>query len=133
MGKVNADQVYNLIQNYWTNRNIAKASNNYYNFDYYDLKYKYELRSRRCNHNKNPTMLIPEMKCNKNFYLLFLFNDGLYYIRYNKSKFKKYDKKILKKNVFKNYYLVPIIDLKKIQISNEEKKIENSEFYIYFD
>ena len=125
MGKKNEDKVFNMIRKYWSDRQISKAIDNYSNYDFYDYKYKYELKSRRCNHDKYPTTLIPEMKCHKRTYLLFLFNDGLYYIRYKKNQFEKYDKKMFvkdredKKDVCKYYYYIPIEDLKKIEINND--------------
>lgn len=137
MGKLNEDKVYNMICKFWSDRQIAKSNDVYSNYDFFDSKYKYELKSRRCEHDKYPTTLIPEMKCHKKTYLLFLFNDGLYYIRYRKDKFNNYDKKLFvkdredKKDVCKNYYYIPIEDLKKIEI-NEDNKINNN-FVVEFN
>jgi hypothetical protein len=140
MGKINEDRVYNIIQKYWDERQISKSSDQYCNYDFYDSKYKYELKSRRCDHNKYPTTMIPEIKCNKRTYLLFLFDDGLYYIRFNKYRFEKYDKKRFVKNrddkqdVMKYYYYIPVEDLKKIVINkNEINKIDNDKFIVYFE
>jgi len=78
------------------------------------------------------------MKCHKRTYLLFLYNDGLYYIRYRKDRFKQYDKKMFvknrddKKDVCKYYYYIPIEDLKKIEIKNEIK-IDDDKFIVYFN
>lgn len=120
MGLNNEMFVFDLLNNKWPDRNILRSDNKFCNFDFYDDKYKYELKSRRCNHNTYPTTLIPEMKCHKKTYLLFLFTDGLYYIKFKKDKFNNYDKKMFvkdredKKDVCKNYYYIPIEDLKKI-------------------
>jgi hypothetical protein len=137
MGKINEDKVFNMIRKFWSNRQICKAINNYSNYDFYDSKYKYELKSRRCDHDKYPTTLIPEMKCHKRTYLLFLFNDGLYYIRFRKNQFEKYEKKMFvkdredKKDVCKYYYYIPIEDLKKVEINNDN--INNDINIVEFD
>jgi len=137
MGKVNEDIVYNLIRKYWKDRLIAKSNNIYSNYDFYDCKYKYELKSRRCTHDKYPTTLIPEMKCHKGTYLLFIFTDGLYYIKFRKSKFEQFDKKMFVKNrddkqdVMKYYYHIPIEHLKKININNECSDDDN--FVVEFE
>ncbi len=136
MGKKNEDIVYNMICKFWSDRQIAKSNDVYSNYDFFDSKYKYELKSRRFNHDKYPTTLIPEMKCHKRTYLLFLFNDGLYYIRFRESKFNEFEKKLFvkdredKKDVKKYYYYIPIEDLKKIEIENDNNK--NIDFVIHF-
>jgi len=130
MGKRNENYVHSLIYKYWSDRQISKAVDEYSNYDFYDSKYKYELKSRRCAHDKYPTTIIPEMKCHKRTYLLFLFTDGLYYIRYRKDKFDKYNKKMFVKNrddkqdVCKYYYYIPIEDLKKIEINDDNIKYD---------
>jgi hypothetical protein len=125
MGKVNEDYVYSLICKYWNDRHIEKSKDSYCNFDFYDCKYKYELKSRRVNHDKFDTTLIPAMKCHKRTYLLFLFLDGLYYIRFRKEKFDKFHKQFFVKNrpdkedVKKLYYYIPIEELKKIEVEDK--------------
>ncbi len=137
MGKVNENKVYNIITNYWNDRKITKASNIYSKCDFFDSKYKYELKSRRCEHDKYPTTMIPEMKCNKRTYLLFFFTDGLYYIRYNKKIFDNFEKKMFVKNrydkqdVKKYYYYIPVGYLKKIEI--KDNNFDNDNFIIYFN
>jgi len=137
MGKVNEDKVYNIIRKYWNDRQITKSSDLYSNFDFFDGKYKYELKSRRCECNKYETTMIPEMKCHKRTYLLFLFTDGLYYIKYKKDKFDKFEKKLFVKNrcdkqdVMKYYYYIPVECLKKIVLKDNETNKED--FTIYFN
>lgn len=136
MGKVNEDKVYNIITKYWNDRQITKSNDLYCNYDYFDNKYKYELKSRRCDHDKYPTTMIPEMKCHKRTYLLFLFTDGLYYIKYKKDKFDKFEKKMFvknrcdKKDVMKYYYYIPVECLKKIVLKDIE--INKEEFTVEF-
>jgi hypothetical protein len=137
MGKVNEDKVYNIINNYWNERNITKTNDIYSNYDFYDSKYTYELKSRRCEHNKYSTTMIPEMKCHKRTYLLFFFTDGLYYIRYNKKLFDNFEKKMFVKNRYdkqdkqKYYYYIPVEYLKKIEIKNKE--FDQNDFTLYFN
>ncbi len=137
MGKDNEEKVYHIIKSFWNNRQISKSDDIYSNYDFFDCKYKYELKSRRVAHDKYDTTMIPELKCHKRTYLLFLFTDGLYYIRFKKDKFEKYEKKMFvknrkdKKDVKKYYYYIPIEDLKKIEI-NEKKELDNDSFKVYF-
>lgn len=130
-GKNNEEIVYDLICKYWYDRNIMKCNDAYSNFDFYDEKYSYELKSRRIDHDYYPTTMIPEMKCHKHTILLFKFTNGLYYIRYRKSVFDEFEKEMFVKNrgdkidVKKNYYYIPFDKLKKIELNSdkaEEKK-----------
>lgn len=136
MGKKNEDYVFNIIRKYWKDRQITKALDTYSNYDFYDSKYTYELKSRRCEHNRFNTTIIPEMKCHKRTYLLFLFTDGLYYIRFRESKFNEFEKKLYvkdrddKKDVKKYYYYIPIDKLKKIEIDNDD--IKDIDYIIHF-
>ena len=138
MGKVNEDRVYNIIRKKWAKRQISKLFDEYSSYDFYDSKYSYLLKSRKCDHDTYATTLISEMKCNKRIYLLFLFTDGLYYIKYKKDKFKKYNKKCFvkirddKKDVCKYYYFIPVEDLKKIEKKNNIIKNDKEIFIVYF-
>ena len=137
MGKENEDKVFNLISKYWADRQISKALNQYSNYDFFDSKYTYELKSRRVQSNHYPTTMIPSMKCHKRTYLLFLFTDGLFYIRYNKNKFKEFDKKLFVRNredkidVEKYYYYIPIDKLKKINL--DLPTINDDSYKVFFN
>lgn len=130
-GKKNELYVFDIVTKFWKNRNISLSDDMYSNFDFYDDKYKYELKSRRCSMSDYPTTMIPVMKCHKHTYLLFLFTDGLYYIKYKKKVFKNFEKKYfaLKRNdkidVNKEYYYIPIELLKKIYISTIDETISS--------
>ncbi len=137
LGKKNEDKVFTLICKYWSDRNIIKSNDVVSNYDFYDTKYKYELKSRRCSSDTYSTTLIPEMKCHKKTYLLFLFTDGLYYIRYRKCVFEEFEKKLFVKNrndkddVQKNYFYIQIDKLKKIELDDmQTKKID---YKVYLD
>jgi hypothetical protein len=106
-----------LTLNKFFSRDIVKSVDRYCNYDFFDDSYKYELKSRRNKYNTYPTTMIPLLKCKDNTILLFNFTDGLYYIKYEKEKFEKYDKKYFCKNrddkidINKQYYYIPISDL----------------------
>lgn len=113
-------EVLPIIRNFF-NRDIQKTINNFERFDFACNKYKYELKSRNNEYSKYPTTLIPADKICKRIIFLFYFTDGLYYIKYSKSKFSKFEKKQFcrnKRNDFndlqKEYYYIPIDKLKKI-------------------
>jgi len=61
-----------------------------------------ELKSRRIAHNQYETAMIGENKvkmCNNpsiNYYFVWLYTDGLFYLKYDKKLFDSFDKKELK-------------------------------------
>ena len=77
--------------------NIIK---NTYRFAIYDAKCKetnthYEIKARRCAMNSYPTTIIPCSKIAKkqekdNLIFVFLFADGLYYIKYDRKVFETF-------------------------------------------
>ena len=114
------DELLPIIRTFF-NRDIQKSTNKFERFDFIDEKYKYELKSRNNNYDKYPTTLIPADKVCKRIIFLFNFTDGLYYIKYRKSKFNTFERKMFvrnKRNDFndlqKEYYYIPIDKLKKI-------------------
>jgi hypothetical protein len=115
------NEILETIKTYF-NRNIKKMSERYCDFDFFDEKYKYELKSRRNNYNTFDTTLIPVFKSKPKTILLFNFLDGLYYIEYSKTKFEKFEQKKFqradrpdKKDQEYIYYCIPIEQLKPIQ------------------
>tara|TARA_R110000868_G_scaffold58558_2_gene180762 strand:- start:423 stop:866 length:444 start_codon:yes stop_codon:yes gene_type:complete len=120
-------------------RDIIKTVNKFDKFDYTDNRYNYELKSRKCNYETYKTTIIACDKLKDKSIYLFNFNNELYYIKYDKKKFEKFEKKEFvrpprpdKIDVKKMYVYIPIEKLKKINlIDNLDKiKIEN-EFKIY--
>jgi hypothetical protein len=119
LGKEN--EILPIIRAFF-DRDIIKSTSKFEKFDYSDEKYKYELKSRNNTLEKYPTTII----CNDKVItdkLIFLFNftDGLYYIKYSKSKFDKFEKKLFVRNkrmdfkdLEKEYIFIPIDKLKKI-------------------
>jgi hypothetical protein len=114
------DELLPIIKSFFQ-RDILKSTNKFERFDYSDEKYKYELKSRQNDYNKYPTTLIPASKICKGIIFLFNFTDGLYYIKYRKSKFNTFEKKMFVRNKRydyndkqQEYYYIPIDKLKKI-------------------
>jgi len=90
-GKNNESNILPIITNFFK-RDIKTSTNQFSIYDFYDNKYKYELKTRRNNKNTYPTILISFDKIQPNTILLFNFIDGLYYIECN-NDFEKYEKK----------------------------------------
>jgi hypothetical protein len=114
------DELLPIIKSFFE-RDIQKSTNKFERFDYSDEKYKYELKSRHNTYDKYPTTLICADKIAKGIIFLFNFYDGLYYIKYRKSKFNTFERKMFVRNkrddfndLEKEYIYIPIDKLKKI-------------------
>jgi hypothetical protein len=123
-GKSKEIEILPIIINYF-NDDIKFVEYKYSIYDYQGVKYKYELKSRTNKYLDFETTLIPEskIKYRKNNFIkfLFYFTDGLYYIKFNETKFKKYKLENFCRNkrddyndVPKLYYYIPVKDLIKI-------------------
>ena len=97
-------EILNLINKYFK-RDIHKTIDKFCKYDFYDNRYNYELKSRRCSSNTYDTTLIPFDKLQKRIIFLFLFTDGLYYIKYKKEKFNEFEIKEFVRNK-RNYCIV---------------------------
>lgn len=92
------------------NTTFKKYDNNYSLLDFYSDDKKYlEMKSRRIMHNQYPTAIfnvhkIDEFnnKININddsvLYIVFIYVDGVYYIKYDKEIFDKFETKKYKRN-----------------------------------
>lgn len=105
--------------------NLELAPKNY-EFDYINNKLQIELKSRFNEYKKYPTTMIGKNKIsfadknNKETFFCFNFTDGLYYIKYDKEKFKSYEEKIggrqdRGKFEYKPYIYIPICELQPIK------------------
>jgi len=116
-GMIKELEVLDIIKKYF-DRDINKSIDRYCNYDFYDDKFTYELKSRRNKYDTYPTTMIPELKLKKRTILLFNFLDGLYYIKYKKNKFEEFERGYFckdrndKKDVNKGYVYIPIDKLK---------------------
>lgn len=91
-------------------------------YDFINDRYNIEVKSRKCKYNAYQTTLLT---CNKivkesgkKLYFIFNFIDGIYYIRYKKSLFETFEKKLFsrinKEYDMKEYIYIPINFLKKL-------------------
>jgi len=119
-GSQKENEVLPIIRNFF-NRDIQKCTERYEKFDFFDERYKYELKSRNINYDTYDTTLIPTNKACKRMIFLFNFKDGLYYIKYRRSKFDKFERNMFvrnKRNDYNDkqqeYFYIPIDKLKKI-------------------
>ncbi len=83
---------------------------------------KWELKSRRNTKDKYPTTIIPVHKGKDgDIYFCFGFTDGLYYIKYDRERFSKYNVRTIK--IYRtgkydpptDHYEIPVGDLTLIQ------------------
>ncbi len=107
---------------------LTKETYRFAPFDFYnDGKTIYvELKTRRFNYNKYPTTLVPLSKVNtcekdpnRKYIFAFAFQDGLYYIEYNKSQFDLYERTDFKRNDRNDsvpHLLIPIADLQLVGV-----------------
>ena len=108
------------IKQYFNNDNIVSVDDRYSRYDYTDGINYYELKSRRCNYNKFPTTIIGQDKILNNSIFIFNFQDGMYYIKYDKEVFKKFNVNYFnreREGVYdkrKPYIFIPIKELIKM-------------------
>lgn len=120
LGLENEIKVLPIINEYFKD-NIKHIENKYSKFDYKGNQYLYELKTRNNENNKYPTTILPKDKLCDNLILLFSFSNGLYYIKYEKEVFDKFECKIFKRSyrgihdVEKEYIYIPITKLIKIK------------------
>jgi len=61
-------------------------------YDFRDSKYWYEVKARRCSYRQYPTTLLPYNKCiSGDSIFIFVFTDGIYFIRYDMELFNTFD------------------------------------------
>lgn len=116
-------QILPLIKTKKKYNNLKKAQYKYSSYDFFNDKFEIELKSRNVKHDTYKDTIIAcdkvERETDKKIVLFFKFTDGLFYIRYRKSKFDKFIKEPFvrnKRNDFndkkKEYYHIPISKLK---------------------
>lgn len=102
--------------------NIQISTSKVSRYDFKGDKYYYELKSRNNKYNSYPTTLIPQNKIfSDNHIFLFHFEDGLYYIKYDKTVFDTFECKPFRRrqridynDKVQLYYFIPINKLTKI-------------------
>ena len=124
-GIANEQQLKSVIKHILEADTIDKLGE-YHPFDFklklLDKDIYAELKSRNNEYSKYPTTMISSSKLdyadkyNFELYLFFKYTDGLYYIKYDKQAFKKYDEKLMVrrnrgKDEYGVYKLINIKDL----------------------
>jgi len=139
---LNKEKVVLKMINKFFNRNICQSLDKFSRYDFYDYKYSYELKSRRCEHDTYPTTMIAADKMKDKTIFLFLFTDGLYYIKYKKT-FLLFETKLFVRpkregindginDVKKLYVYIPIEKLKKIEINDDDDDVKDIDFTMIF-
>lgn len=115
-------EVLPIIRDYFK-RDIKATKERYSKFDYHDLEYKYELKTRTNKYNSFQTTIIETNKIIENLKIIFLFRftDGLYFIEYKKELFNTFEKQLYIRNnptiqtpIKKEHVFIPINKLTKI-------------------
>ena len=86
-----------ILQDFFKDETIKETTNNFCSHDYIGFNKKLELKSRFIKHNQYPTAMIgynklPTTETEEKFIIIYNYQDGIYYIEYNKEQFNKYDK-----------------------------------------
>jgi len=123
VGTSNENRILEIITKFF-NDDIVKSNNIYCKYDFKGTEYLYELKTRNNTYNKYPTTLIPLDKLITNkIIFLFDFQDGLYYIKYDKLLFDSFETKKYVRNIrsdyndkVKDYVFIPIEKLTRIML-----------------
>ncbi len=109
---------------------ISKTEDPFFPFDFSnpDNTFYAETKRRLIHSHQYPTAIIGEHKVkfctdpNKTYVFVWNYNDGIYYIKYDKNKFDKYEKRLYKRydradhsQMEAPHYFIPISDLKKME------------------
>jgi len=100
-GLFSEEKVEPMIEEYFNekvmNTKLTRGKWCAYDYETVDRQTRYELKTRRIKHNAYPTILINKSKITKGssdgarLILLFLFEDGLYYIKYDSFIFSTFE------------------------------------------
>jgi len=103
LGLANEDRQFGLIERL-VGCGLAKDENRFASFDYHNHdKTKFaELKTRRIRHNQYPTTLISADKIahiedGKEYYFIWSYTDGLYYLKYDKEVWKNFECKMYRR------------------------------------
>lgn len=123
-GKKAENTTLQTIRDYFNDDDITLIDYTFNQYDFKSIKSNtiYELKSRRNDYNKYPTTMIARDKINDEYNNIFLFNFNnteLYYIKYDKDLFKKFEVKPFRRtdrgfDILKEYVYIPIEFLTKI-------------------
>jgi len=122
-GKAQESRIHPVIKDFFK-KDIQQSVGQYDKYDFFDGDTNYEVKSRTNNYSKYPTTMITFNKCcncdkDKELILLFNFTDGLYYIKFDETTFRSYQKNLFSRaNLVedeKEHIYIPITDLTLVQ------------------
>jgi hypothetical protein len=120
-GKCEEIKIKSLLEKSFNDVLISTAD--FYRYDYEGNNNVYEVKSRRNEYNKYPTTLMPayKIKTKKTPILVFIFFDGIYYIKYEEQLFNTFEKKMFVRqkredynDLKQEYIFIPIDKLTKL-------------------
>ena len=124
-GKQNEATIKHKLETFF-NTVLTKDTNEYAPLDFYneDKTIFCETKRRFIKHNQYPTVMIGKHKIdsctepNAKYYFTWVYNDGIYFIEYNKDKFNGYERRMFARNDRADHiqqdaehYFIPISDL----------------------
>ena len=93
-GRKAEESILDTIRTYFNDTTITQSTDKFDRYDYIGAGAKYELKTRRLTRNRFATTMLPlgklltENPAGNVF--LFKFNDGLFYIKYDKEQFSTF-------------------------------------------
>ena len=122
-GLLKEEEIKETIKEFFNLDDLIKLSK-FHTMDFKSNNKYFEIKSRRFNHNKYDTTMIGKNKIDyalknpdETFYFVFVFEDGIYYYKYNiKDKLEPNmgGRNDRGKNEYKLYYYIPVNFLIKI-------------------
>lgn len=129
LGRQNEVDTKAIIERHF-NVEITKTKDPFFVIDFVSANKKFwcELKRRLVNHDAYPTAIISKHKVDfcqdpdATYVFVWRYNDGVYYIKYDKEKFSKYEVKMYRRfdrtdhhQMASPHYFIPVTDLLKIE------------------
>lgn len=118
-GLGNELQTIDLLKQYFKDSELKKTEQQYCPYDFYSTSKRIELKTRKNSSTKYKTTMIghnkikPAHMYDGEYYFVFKFTDGLFYIKYNKELFERFEMQVGGRNdrgIVENdvYIMIPI-------------------------
>jgi hypothetical protein len=113
-----------ILRDFFKDDSIEETQDKFCPYDYIGLNKKLELKTRFIKHNQYKTAMLDSNKLSNitegtKYYIIYNYQDGIYYIEYNKEQFCKYEQKDFqrtgrsdKTDINKKVLYIPYQDLK---------------------
>jgi len=133
-GTANQKRVYPILKQHFGD-DLKETVKQYCKYDFYNDNAFFELKTRKVSKTCYPTTLLTCNKiqdCSKAQYFLFSFTDELCYIKYDKTLFDTFERKLYSRENkvadMMDYLFIPIGELKPIQLKKPDayKSINSS-------